>query len=597
MVRCRQEYLLERIVLSTRLVVLNREEAARQHRPIWSQLTERCKQFNREDSVIALLCLQDAFDNLLNKLGDLALTGLNWDSEMRTMVYRTLAQWMLQIERVLDLILNLGGSEPRRSARQPTMTLSIGESPNDIAFAMIFRRQLGPRDATIPIVTRMAGSRKMALMLVLKESKGTFEEKFVGELVDLILLSFKYAIFDASVHRGYSLTVSEDKLVPSVNYPRSMTPLKVMSMDRTDPRTMSAEGIWTPEWSSDFGKLLEPTMSTVGLGMASPTHRAAFEREQTAFFRGYESFPSYVDQFRQQFSYSLSDFQKVAVGLQRLARPRGFHMVYVDLREKALRDIAKSTGLSKQVVGKVFDSLTWKMNSSARYLPIVPEQLRIIFSFRQIMAVISRRLQGFFDSIYDDVNVKGETFENACRRELSSHGFTVHDGRLEIFEQALTDRDSNELWGHIKKRTDFDVLGSKGRFLIIAESKERKRKIETGVGLRNVFTKYYHELFLKSEWLVTHLNCLNRSPCLDTINSTGQKFILPLIVCNRLIQNLDPSVPLLAFKEFSYFSQKFDTDTLPDADGFIEIPTSPDRSIRARTITLDLRKLGKLHFG
>jgi len=573
------------------LVILSREEAAKQLRPIWSQVIEKCKLFNREDSVIALLCLQDAFDNLLNKLGDLALTDLNWDSEMRTMVYRTLAQWMLQIERVLDLILNLGGSEPRKSVRQPTMTLSIGESPDDIAFAMIFRRQLGPSDATIPIVTRMAGRRKMALMLVVKESRGTFEEKFVGELVNLILLSFKYAIFDNTAHRGYSLTVSEDKLVPQVNYPRSMTPLKVMLTDRTDPRTMSAEGIWTPEWSSDFGKLLEPTLSTVGLGMASPTHRAAFEREQMAFFRGYESFPSYVEQFSQQFGYSMSDFQKVVVGLQRLARPRGFHMVYVDLREKALRDIVKSTGLSKHVVGNVLDSLTWKMNASARHLPLVPAQMRIIFSFRQIMAVISRRLQGFFDSIYDDVNVKGEFFECASRRELSSHGFSVHNGRLEIFEQVLTDRDSNELWGHTKKRTDFDVLGSKGGFLIIVESKERKRKIETGRGLRNIFTKYYREHFLKCKWLSTHLNYLNGSPCLEAMPSTGRKFILPLIVCNRLIQDLDPAVPLLAFKEFSYFSERFDSDTIPDAEGLVEIPTAPDRSIRARILPLDWPKL------
>jgi hypothetical protein len=116
------------------------------------------------------------------------------------------------------------------------------------------------------------------------------------------------------------------------------------------------------------------------------------------------------------------------------------------------------------------------------------------------MAVILQRLDlNFRSPIYSDE--VGKRFEQACRRVLSSEGFGVFPGRLNLPFQYIPSGAARQVGQRIKTSTDIDVIARKGDFLLVVECKERTRPRRGSLYLQNLLAKMSVDLQYKTLWI------------------------------------------------------------------------------------------------
>ncbi len=84
--------------------------------------------------------------------------------------------------------------------------------------------------------------------------------------------------------------------------------------------------------------------------------------------------------------------------------------------------------------------------------------------------------------------------------------------------------------------------------------------------LKNMMNRHIDEPFLKSIWLTKNLKILNRVPDFRKTVNDSAKFLIPMLVCNFVVDEFGPSRPLLTHKVLSYFLRKFDFSIVPNKD-------------------------------
>jgi hypothetical protein len=572
---------------------LSKDRVAKKIPEIRNAIMEHCQSWNKNDAVVGLLCLEDALDNLNQNIGA-SLLHESADSRTsdleKTALLRSLGSRFLLISKALSMILELGKDEPSQLDCFPEIEFAI----NSDKYAVGDTLRLARGDSYWIGTLRMLGKIEIGMGLKIRRALGTIRETVVLGLWDLLQLMSTYHLLNTAIRLDTSLTVAKGDTVPRVNYAPSMTPEDLLSMEGTSSRKALQSARFAAEWSSsDYLEASKSALEAVGFGLDSHVGRSSLEKERQEFFNAYRQFPGFDGVFIQEFGCSVEAFEKVTGGLMRIATPR-VHCVYTGSYRRIVQRLHRDTSVSKSEIEQVMRLFLWKPGLPTRFFPILSLRNARIFSLFRVIALTMLVIDGCFDLAYDN-NPKGRAFENNCRNLLSESGLGVLPDRFLVDEQVLLDEDSRRLWGKVKNSTDFDVLGSKHRFLIYLECKER-RPGPSSIGsrrvtrLENTFEKYHEELLLKGIWLRDNLDRLSGSSCLKTLASDGPKYVLPL-VSNLVVGEGDLS-QFLTLKELSYFVRKFDFNAVATSDNLIEIPLDTNRRSFVRCLPISYRSNG-----
>lgn len=569
--------------------VMSKEDAGRDLPHLHRSIEDMCRKWNREDGIVGLLCLEDAYDDLANSLlpkVSLSVEAGGLPEHLKFPLFRHLSQRFVVIDFALELIVNLGEPGPRTIRRIPSLEISLAaidteEDLRKLYDSLVLNGKIGPDDAAIPGTARLMGKYEIGWIIRVEGCKGKIEARVIDRLLDLTDLVSKNFVYLSAIRTGASLTMTPGVIVPYVNYPASMTPEAIMAMERMGPRTMFQSGISPAEWTSSFSEALAKSVPTLAFGIDSPSSRQAMERENEEFFRGFTAYPGFADLFENEFGYSLSTFQRVTSALQRMSIPR-VHQVYIDNYDRILRKASKISAVSIDEARKVVESFLWSRGRIFEHFPVIELKSSHAFSMVRIRGELVSRVEGCFQ-MYDN-NSKGEKFEVFCRNIILEHKFAVHPSRFEVADQVLSDEDSFRIWGKIKKGTDFDVLGTRGIYLLVLECKERKWHTTRWTHLKNMTARYSQEHVLKCCWLAQNIDRLAGSPCVTAPSSP--RFVLPVLVYNRPIDEFDSPPNFVTSKELATLVDAADFSSVPNADlyevafpqGFkVKLPSIPIR--------------------
>jgi len=546
------------------------------------EIEDECRAWNREDGIIALLCLDDAYDNLLNVM----MYGLTIAQDSAKVPDEYKAAWIQHVvdrfmlmRMAMDLIANLGKDGPGTMSTVPKLEVSVGPNDDELLIDhLISQGKLRMQDAYVPGQARLMGRFFMNWVVRVIDGKDTLEHVVVERVVRLIGKINRVLTYASAVHAGRSLRTVPNLSFPLVNFPRSITPRQLMASHDLGPRKLWDSSSSPAEWMSDYGPAMKETLESIHFGIDSPIARKGMKRETDELFKGFQSMAGFSELFFSLYGFSMDDFRKVTDALQEMALARP-HLLYRDVYRRIVRNATKISGVRGESVTKIVRSLSWQSGTLTAHFPIIKLNFLFAFTLITIRRAVHSRLDATFHE-YDN-NLKGEAFENSCRVLCSTQGVAVYPGRLVVKDQVLSHYDSLRIWGRKKVGTDFDVLATKGKYLLVVECKERKVTTTRKTRLENMMDRYMEELFPKSVWLANNLKILNGAPEFGKIVGQNASFVMPLIVCNFVVDEFGPPRPLLTFRELAYFLQEFDFSHAPTNHLFLDIPVAKGRTIRA----------------
>src|SRR2546427_6344320 len=117
---------------------------------------ENCRQWNKDDALIGLLCLEDALDNLNQNVGSSLLhesADPRTSDIEKTALLNALSYRIHLIEEAATLILNLGKDEARRLDRFPKIEFAINVDKESVLGTL----RLAPQDSFWVVTLRMLG--------------------------------------------------------------------------------------------------------------------------------------------------------------------------------------------------------------------------------------------------------------------------------------------------------------------------------------------------------------------------------------------------------------------------------------------------------
>jgi len=257
--------------------------------------------------------------------------------------------------------------------------------------------------------------------------------------------------------------------------------------------------------------------------------------------------------------YQVSQLSTAVESLMSMSRGTTEHTVYIGNKFKLAKKLKSSTGLSNSVVDKIIASLTWRSGQKYVLAPIVMIVSQCYFSLTGVIGAIDLQLENHFsDPRYSDQ--LGKKFEEKCRKILSSQGFAVYPGSLELRIKYLPDDVSMRLWNRIKIGTDIDILARKNEYLYLLECKERRLSKGKETKLANLLSKTQTDLKYRGLWIRNNLDAFKAMVGRDWAEKLvggGTEFgIAPILVSNHPIEKLaEEDIPLLTIFELQRFGE------------------------------------------
>lgn len=374
------------------------------------------------------------------------------------------------------------------------------------------------------------------------------------KLIDKLLLR---EILRSCIKPDLELIFNQEQEIPDLKLPQNITPEWILEKEGFTTRMLTASDHQTFEWASEFKEVSARNVSILRRGK-TPENRKLLEQEREEIFRGYLQFPNFDKTFRKTYGYSAKSLKAIVEALELTALGRT-HAVVRDSWHRLIVKIAKKTNLLRASVETILRSLTYDDGNSLVDSAIISFGREVAYNFHRLSMAVRGRLEKCFREAYDN-NMKGKVFEEKCRKLLKSKGFAVFPRRVIIREEFLPKDVSTELWGHVKRSTDLDVLANKGNLVLLLECKEKKPSTTRVVKLKNLFQKFSIELYYKAKWTCENKRRLEHyigeelASCLS-VSKDSPSFVIPLVVCNFLVKDVKSDYsPVITYSELRRIS-------------------------------------------
>ena len=276
---------------------VSKEDVARSLPALQRQIEDECLRWNREDGIIAALCLDDAYDNLLNAvLYDLTLIPASQQDAdvVRAAIIRHIVDRFILIRSATDFIANLGMRGYCKMSRIPNLEISFlmaddpnpSRDPTALREYLLSKGKLRPVDGYVGGGARLMGKFMVDWVVRVIDGRDTIEYEVIDRFVRLIQEFNKVLTYTSAVRIGATLQPPQGGSSFSlVNLPSSLTPETAMAAQDLGPRNLWGSSPVPAEWMSDFGNAVDEGIRLVHFDIGSPTSQQSMRRERMSSFR------------------------------------------------------------------------------------------------------------------------------------------------------------------------------------------------------------------------------------------------------------------------------------------------------------------------
>lgn len=543
-------------------------EAARQLVLVNKEILEQSRKFNSRKVVPLLLCLEDAINNLEISICKREEVD---NEQIHPMINLALTYFVFEWYGIIDEIISLVS---RNGFYDPSTKIELAE----IQLAVFFGNEQQQNEDLKRVLDGLRRDgligRKPFLMgqprLFLNKIPGSFcfvinddvsknvKQNFV-KILQLRDKIYQRGLLKTMVHEtpeGTKVTFNEKGLL-DITYPNDFAVESLLEKIGFTPRAIDAYSS-VRVWNSNFQEVATETLKSLETGKGRD-NIDRLKRELDEIYKAYHSMKDFPETFEKLFGVDMRMFLDVIFELECLCY-NYVHCVGVWKLSDLLYVGKINEKYGTKMTSKVIELLYTKRKAEGRDDALFVLQDIVMTSFVRLTRKRNTLLDNCFDEVYDN-NLKGQAFEEACRKTLLDNGLKTIPKRVDITEPILPSEVSLALWGRQKSRTDIDVVACFNNNILVIECKENKFKLPS-VSEKNQFKKFLIEHFHRVNWISCNIKKFKNYVGLEewrslAIDENQPLYLLPLLVSSTFVETGElKAAPLLTFVELKELISK-----------------------------------------
>jgi len=559
----------------------NKAEAGRKLVSINQDIQHRVKEFNSIRSLPILLCLEDAINNLEIRVQKARKVEKKFDKfiDRYFAIVNCITQWYDLIDKMILDINEKGFKDPSTKIKIEAISFGISLEKDYELDIRRFENELreegliGKNPIILVIPRIFLDKYPGAMFFILKKGTDKHFRRTFDKLISLRTIYYKQAILNTMIYNypeGTELTFGEKGSV-YVKVPDGFEPETIFKKFGIDQRSVVAN---TPVsvWNSDFLEVSYETLRET-LDEKGTKNLEFLKKEDAEIFKAYNSMPGFAEYFEDLYGVQMASFFKIRYELFRMCYSN-LHTVGIWTLSRLLKKLNQKTGYSHEIIEKVVELSGF----AEKYPNLITVDDIAMTSFRRLSVSRFSLLQNCFNDYYEN-DLKGKSFEKACRKLLKDNNFNTLPSRVDVFEPMLPLEISQKLWGKQKAQTDIDVIASMKNNVFVIECKEIKLKLPR-LREQNQFKKYLVEQYYRVKWISEDFLKFRKYLSNSELKSLSIDFdrqinFFPLVLTNRVINIESASeLPLVTYTEFKNSITKKWNMNIDGENGISEIEIS-----------------------
>ncbi len=526
-----------------------------------SDIRAMSAKLNKSISIPLVLCLEDAMQSLQidgarqyqqNQAGNIKMP-----KEVYLPVSMFFARFFRELDDSLSSIFTNGFSAPSKVGSLPEVTsgLYTNQTLDDFLEEMVSQGKLEAVDKKRNFLYDLKLSHSLfkgGLVIILRAATRK-QEEVTKKILKLRDLYGKKSLFEEilGLPDGYRAEWGEDGTLEWAVPPEG--DIESVENQIDDALRFLETDTYVPDWNSAFREAGAETLKlTPKKGKAN---FALIEKENVEFFKAYRTMECYPETFKQLFGIDYDSFSNVIGSMIRLCYDKPHTVGIWDTFELSKKIKAK-TNVSPSAIRKVTKLLSTSPELVRMGCAAIVLDSKILVNFHRLTLARLVLSENCFEEAYLN-DLKGPTFEEACRKLMRDKGLATLPKPVDIPEPMLPERVSYKLWKRVKPMSDVDVASCYDNRVIIIECKEIKparkskwlRKLK-----RKEFKKYPTEHFYKTKWIAENVCKFERhvgENLRDALLIDKSKSInfFPLIVTNKHVEIEEKEVPVITYRE------------------------------------------------
>jgi len=543
-------------------------EAARQLVIVNKEILEQSRKFNSRKTLPLLLCLEDAINNLEISICKSEEVD---KKQFHPMINLALTYFIFEWYRIIDEMISLVS---RNGFYDPSTKIELAEIQLGVFFGNEQQQNEDLKEVLEGLRRDGLIGRKPFLMgqprLFLSKIPGSFcfvmnddvsknvKQNFV-KILHFRDKIYQRGLLETMIHKtpeGTKVTFNEKGLL-DITYPDDFAVESLLEKIGFTPRAIDA---YSPVkvWNSNFQKVATETLKSLEIGKGRD-NIDKLKRELDEIYKAYHSMKDFPETFEKLFGVDMRVFLDVIFELECLCY-KHVHCVGVWKLSDLLYVGKINEKYGTKRISKVIELLYSKRKAKGRDDALFILEDVVMTSFVRLSGKRNALLDDCFNEVYDN-NLKGQAFEEACRKTLRDNGLKTIPKRVDITEPILPAEVSLALWGRQKSRTDIDVLACFNNNILVIECKENKFKLPS-VSEKNQFKKFLIEHFHRVNWISCNIKKFENYVGLEewrslAIAENQPLYLFPLLVSSTFVETDEfKAAPLLTFIELKELVSK-----------------------------------------
>ncbi|MGI0068897.1 MAG: hypothetical protein ACREAN_01425, partial [Nitrosopumilaceae archaeon] len=242
------------------------------------------KQFSRSNTIVALLCFEDGYDNLNNAIARSLfhpeLRHPDTSEHEQTAVHRFIRTTFEVIDEALSYVLHFTPESPLTLKDFPAIEPGIsGASPDDTVKEWVKSGRIELDDDYFVSAVRLLGAIEGSQIVVLKGGRAQNDETYqlIKKILNWTQSMWALHRVNQGIHLGYSFKRVNGHL--QTIYPSTFDPFEALEAEGLSPRKLLHSDTSVPDWASRFKQVSVEGMLHIGEGIDSFTNRQSLQSE------------------------------------------------------------------------------------------------------------------------------------------------------------------------------------------------------------------------------------------------------------------------------------------------------------------------------
>jgi hypothetical protein len=549
-----------------------------------SDIQAMSAKLNKSISIPLLLCLEDAMQSLQidgarqyqqNQPGNIKVS-----KGVYLLTNMFFARFFGELDDTLSSISANGFSAPSKVGSLPEVIsgLYTNQTVDNYLQERVSRGELEEVDKKRNFIYDLKLSHflfKGGLVIILRDATRK-QEEVMKRILKLRDVFGRKSLFEKmlGLPDGYRVEWGEDGTLERAVLPEG----EIESAEQIDSDLRVLEtDTYVPDWNSAF---MEAGAETLKLApKKGKANFALIEKESREFFKAYRTMEGYPETFKQLFGIDYDSFFNVIGCMIRLCYDKP-HTVGIWEPFELSKKIKTKTHVRPSTIRKVTRLLSTAPELVRTGCAAIVLDSKILVNFHRLTLARLVLSENCFEEACS-TDLKGPTFEEACRKLMLKKGLATLPTSVDIPEPMLPKQVSIKLWNRQKNESEIDVVSCYDNRIVVIECKEIKlakksRKLRKLILKK--FERYSTDHFYRTRWIAESVGKFERyvgknlSAALSIDKSKNINFF-PLIVTNKHVEIEGKEVPVITYRELGDID--FPTDlrkvNLESPDSFIEM--------------------------